>query len=70
MMRKPLALLLLLLVPVILNGRRIDVLNQSDFDLMQHSVDAVLSSGDTLVDVLCAALCHPGADGFSYGPDL
>lgn len=51
MMKKLLVLLLLILAPAILYGKRIVVQNQSDFDVLQHSVDAVLSSGDTLADV-------------------
>ncbi len=43
--------LFLLLMPVLLWGRRIEVRNQADFDQLQHSLDAILSSKDTLADI-------------------
>ena len=50
-MKKYFVLLLLILVPAMLYGNRIVVRNQADFDLLQHSVEAALSSSDTLADV-------------------
>ena len=45
MMRKTGLLFLLLLAPALLWGKRIEIRSQADFDLLQHSVDAVLASG-------------------------
>lgn len=62
-MRKPLCLLFLLLIPVILYGRRIEVRNQSDFDRIQLLIEEILSSGDTLADVRLS----PGIYHFQEG---
>lgn len=63
MMKRIFLPLLLSLIPVLLWGRRIEVRNQADFDQLQHSVDAVLSSKDTLADIRIA----PGIYYFREG---
>ena len=63
MMRKTGLLFLLLLMPALLWGRRIEIRSQADFDLLQHSVDEVLASGDTLADIRIS----PGVYHFREG---
>ena len=50
-MKKTLFPLLLMLLPVLVSGKRIEVRSQADFDLIQQSIEAVLASGDTLADI-------------------
>ena len=43
MMKRIILPLLLMLLPVLVWGKRLEIRNQDDFDLLQHSVDALLS---------------------------
>ena len=63
MMRKTGLLFLLLLMPALLWGKRIEIRSQADFDLIQHSVEAVLNSKDTVADIRIS----PGVYHFREG---